>query len=61
MSCAMLARPVSISPTDATSHIPVDSAILLADKAGFWGALDPAILMNEHWTEIYDVLPRTIS
>jgi Mannosyltransferase putative len=39
-----------------TEHVSVDSGILLADKARAWEVLDLAILMNEHWEQVYDVL-----
>jgi alpha 1,2-mannosyltransferase len=39
-----------------TEQVSVDSGILLADKSRVWDVLDLAVLMNEHWDAIYDVL-----
>ena len=33
----------------------VELGVMLADKSRVWDVLDLAVLMNEHWEEIYDV------
>jgi hypothetical protein len=37
-------------------RMSVDSCILLADKSRVWEILDLAVLMNEYWEEVYDLL-----
>jgi hypothetical protein len=37
-------------------RMSVDSCILLADKTRAWEILDLAVLMNEYWEEVYDLL-----
>jgi hypothetical protein len=44
---------LNLQPIDQPS---VDSGIILTDKARVWDILDLAVLMNEHWGEIYDAL-----
>jgi hypothetical protein len=41
---------------EPAERISVDSCILLADKSRVWEILDLAVLMNEHWEEVYDLL-----
>jgi hypothetical protein len=44
---------LNLQPIDQPS---VDSGIILSDKARVWDILDLAVLMNEHWDQIYDAL-----
>ena len=44
---------LNLQPIDQPS---IDSGIILIDKARVWDILDLAVVMNEHWDQIYDVL-----
>src|SRR5579883_407678 len=46
-------RKVGLAPRDCVS---VDSGILAVDKARAFAVLDLAVLLNEHWEELYDLL-----
>jgi Mannosyltransferase putative len=44
---------LGLEPTEARS---IDSGVLLADKARVWAILDLAVVLNEHCSELYDLI-----
>jgi Mannosyltransferase putative len=41
---------------EAADTVSAESSVLAVDKAGAWDVLDVAVLLNEHWEELYELI-----